>query len=91
MKIRPEHYQYMQQAIENRLATYSPQSIEAYLLNIQADPRVKDWRKRYRWDLAHAAGLTPWFCAVLYSYLNDTHIDTALRHIMQERESRHVV
>ena len=36
---------------------------------------------RYRWDLTYAAGLTKWICDNLYSYLNDDHIDTALRKI----------
>jgi hypothetical protein len=37
---------------------------------------------RYAWDLARAAGLIRFFCDSLYSYCDDTHINTALRRIV---------
>ncbi|MFI3187261.1 MAG: hypothetical protein QX198_14895 [Methylococcaceae bacterium] len=37
---------------------------------------------RYQWDLIRAAGLMPWICDNLYSYLNDEHIQTALNKIV---------
>lgn len=84
MKITAEHREHMKQAMQARLASYPPESHTAYLESIQKDPRVKDWEKRYRWDLCYAAGLTPWICETLYSYANDSHIDTALKAIMKE-------
>ncbi len=46
--------------------------------------------KRYRWDLTYAAGhannpesCTRFICDTLYSYMNDVHIDTALRSIVK--------
>ena len=36
---------------------------------------------RFRWDLLHAAVSSSFICSDLYSYLNDGHIDTALRKI----------
>jgi hypothetical protein len=36
---------------------------------------------RQRWDALYAAKLSPWICANLYDYMNDVHIDTALRAI----------
>ena len=46
--------------------------------------------KRYRWDLTYLAGhasnpdsCTRFICDVLYEYMNDTHIDTALRSIVK--------
>ena len=39
--------------------------------------------KQFRWDCAHAAGLTKFFCDELYKYLNDEHIDSALRSIIK--------
>ncbi len=41
--------------------------------------KVQDLHKRYRWDLLHKTGLGSMF----YSYLNDDHIDTALRVIVK--------
>ncbi len=38
---------------------------------------------RYRWDLTYAAGCTTFICNVLYEYMNDVHIDTALRSIVE--------
>ena len=37
---------------------------------------------RYRWDLLYAAQASNWICSTLYPYLNDGHIDTALRSIV---------
>lgn len=34
---------------------------------------------RYRWDLTYHAKLSRWICDNLYAYLNDEHIDSALR------------
>ena len=39
--------------------------------------------KRYRWDLTYKANLTQYICDTLYPYLNDTHIDTALRSMVK--------
>jgi hypothetical protein len=46
--------------------------------------------KRYRWDLTYLAGhasktdsCTRFICDALYSYLDDAHIDTALRSIVK--------
>ncbi len=44
----------------------------------------KDLDKRYRWDLLHASRFP---VTNLYSYMNDTHIDTALRSIVPPIES----
>ena len=46
---------------------------------------TRDVNKRYRWDLLFAAGGRFYegnFMAKLYSYLNDSHIDTALKKIV---------
>ena len=39
--------------------------------------------KRFRWDLLWAAIPSKWICDNLYTYINDDHIDTALRNIVQ--------
>jgi hypothetical protein len=36
---------------------------------------------RYRWDILRAAKLMPFVCDTLYKYLDDSHIDSALRKI----------
>ena len=79
MKITPSHFSYMFSAIQPLSATI-PARREA----LRNDPRVKDLEKRLRWDLCYAAGLSAWICDNLYSYLDDVHIDTALRAIIKE-------
>jgi hypothetical protein len=44
---------------------------------------VRDINKRFRWDMFRLGGLTSWTCDTLYPYLNDDHIDTALRHVFR--------
>jgi hypothetical protein len=76
MKIKPEHVAHMRAAIVPILPSIPS---EATLRN---DPRVKDAAKRRRWDALYAAGLSRWVSDNIYSYADDTHIDTALRAIV---------
>ena len=78
MKIKPEHYEHMEKAINEVLSRYEE----------QGKPSTYQWYKahgltdeRYRWDIAYAAGLTTFFCKTVYLYANDKHIDTALKNI----------
>lgn len=47
-----------------------------------ANPAFSD--KRIRWDYFHAAGkpALSFLCTHLYTYMNDTHMDTALKAIV---------
>lgn len=74
MKIRPEHIVFMTHAIGNASKAPTAATYKAYGLSAM----------RWRWDVARSAGLIPFFCSTLYSYANDTHIDTALKHILGE-------
>jgi len=38
---------------------------------------------RYQWDLVRASGAMSFVCDVLYKYLNDSHIQTALNRIVK--------
>lgn len=66
--------------------------LKAAITPLDTEERRADYRrygmtsKRYRWDLTYAAGLSSWVCHALYPYLNDTHIDTALRTIVPNLE-----
>lgn len=50
--------------------------------NFHHAEHCKDRSKRHRWDLFHDAGLTTFACTTLYRYVDDTHIDSALRQII---------
>lgn len=82
MKMSVEHYEYIKSAI-------APMSdkIKAHRKFIENEGKSKDIEKRLRWDLTYYAGLSQWICDNLYEYLDDGHIDTALRRIVSELES----
>jgi len=76
MKIKPEHYSYIKHAIDalpkDKVAQHKAKELG------------KDKAKRFRWDLFHAARLSRFASDELYGYLNDDHIDTALKGIVKE-------
>ena len=80
MKIQPAHYAYMKQAIEN----FSAKWVEAHRAEIIREGKARDVEMRLRWDLSYRANLSQWLSNNVYTYANDTHVDTALRSIMRE-------
>jgi hypothetical protein len=76
MKIRKEHYDHL----KNYMRVTYAQNIEAINTyeNLGLSP------KRLRWDILWGAVRSQWICTNLYPYLDDEHIDTALRNIMCE-------
>lgn len=73
LKMKPEHRKHIADAI-TEFDTDINRSW--YVLSSHSD-------KRYRWDLFNHAGLTSWCCSVLYTYLNDDHIDSALKSLVK--------
>lgn len=84
MKITPEHYTHMEQAIKGQLALYPANQHMDYL---RWEAKAKDYSKRLRWDYLWMSGLSGWLTANVYSYANDDHVDTALRHIFQKHSA----
>ena len=80
MKIRPEHYVHLRDAI----AALGVDLLQKHREFIVDEGRAKDIDKRLRWDALYMAKLTPFLCANVYPYADDTHVDTALRKIMAE-------
>lgn len=76
MKIKKSHYDYMKAQI-NKLDREAIKKHKDLGLGI-------DKNKRFRWDLFRAAGLSNFASDELYNYLNDTHIDSALKSIVKE-------
>jgi hypothetical protein len=75
MKISPEQLTHMKIAMQPIMDKFPKQLWE--------DENLSD--KRYRWDIARAAKLIPYFVDVLYpAGCDDTHIDTALRKITKK-------
>lgn len=79
MKMRPEHYK----ALEDMIALFGRQDTVA---TREAYRKAGLSSKRYRWDALWSVPherRTEWFDLGIYEYLNDDHIDTALRAIFQ--------
>ena len=74
MKIKPAHYAHMK-------AEIGALSDEEKALCRPIEPNKE---KLFRWNLCYRAGLTRYICDNVYSYADDTHIDTALRNIVKE-------
>ena len=81
MKMTQEHYAHMKSAIA---AVWSSDLNKAERKALRLEGKAKDIEKRLRWDWSYAAKISPWICDNLYSYLDDTHIDTALKQVMKE-------
>jgi hypothetical protein len=84
MKIKSEHYSHLKAEIEKLVKFKSKNAVLAYKESLKTDDRIKDLDKRFRWDLFKAACLVRFTCENLYNYLNDDHIDTALKSIIKE-------
>ena len=77
MKITSEHYGKLSAAVLGQLAA-RPGIAAKY-----AEAGLSE--KRFRWDLLWACNLSGWITSELYPYLNDDHIDSALRRILKGR------
>ena len=78
MKIKTEHYNTLKNAIAPLKEHFAK-----HKENIIAEGKSKDIEKRLRWDVFHASKYGG-ILSELYSYMNDEHIDTALKKIMLE-------
>jgi hypothetical protein len=81
MKIAPQDLQALREAVVPLDTAYRR---DWYWLN-RAQLSRKSIDMRYRWDLLH---LSKHSIIPLYSYLDDTHIDTALRAIVPPLRTR---
>jgi len=81
MKITPSQYSHILESIRPLVP-----KLQAYRELIAENPRAATSPMRVRWDASYAAsGLTAWLCATVYkSDFNDSHLDTALRRVMNE-------
>ena len=79
MKIKLEHDNHMKERMA-KIADKMP----AHRARLQDDQRIKDMDMRIRWDWLWGTGLSSWVSVTLYPYLNNTHIDMALKSIVKE-------
>jgi hypothetical protein len=79
MKIKSEHLVALTDAIAKVKEAHPDSTLQAYVDNGLS-------KERWRWDVFHASRkyLPEGFVKDLHKYLNDSHIDTALRLILKD-------
>ena len=87
MKITTEDFNKLKEAIEK---VDTPENRQLYISGkFSRSDNVKDLNLRYRWDMLHLCklrigdGIGTKGDLDLYSYMNDTHVDTALKAIIK--------
>lgn len=85
LKIKEHHYDYILEHMRSRVNELGPKLLVGYAAMLRTVADVKDVQKRLRWDLFSTSIPDRGnLCKELYEYMNDSHIDTALRNIMAE-------
>lgn len=85
MRLRPDHFAELNHQIYATTLLLGPEFTANYVMKrCDGADRVRDANRRYRWDLFW---LTPFqwrdaFLTEVYTYCDDTHLDTALRSIV---------
>jgi len=79
MKIKQADYNKMAAALDDFITVIGIEKIKEY----RAQKLGKDTDMRFRWDLLNGSKFN--ICP-FYSYLNDNHIDTALKHYIDGRK-----
>ena len=78
MKVTPEHYAKMQELIE----PLKPKLVQ-YKENLAQDPRVKDIKMRFCFDVFNAINIYKYYSYQEFDYLNE-HLYTALKKILKD-------
>ena len=92
MKMKPEHFAHLKAAINKAIEGHGGLSVVVRRYETGDFPRsdkTKDLNMRFRWDLLHVSNLYSWMHDTLYKYLDDKHIDTALKSIVPTIERRY--
>lgn len=79
MKILEDHLDHLRGKIVGFLKS-NPDFVKRYETGdfARAD-KVKDLQKRFCFDVMYCSGLTPFIADTLYTYMDDTHVYTALK------------
>lgn len=89
LKITQYHFDVLHDAIHDLLAE-RPDIINLYETGqFRNSNKVKDINKRFRWDMLQCSIGSGWVSSNLYGYMNDTHIDNALKKIVPTIEKKY--
>ena len=81
MKIRSEHYQYLLNAIKPMAS-----KIAEHRAFIIEEGKAKDVETRLAWDLLWLSVPSNWVCDNLYPYMDNSHLNTAVKSILKTLE-----
>ena len=84
LKIHPEHYEIIKSRFKEIHAQLEPSSFAYWREQYRLDSLSET---RFIWDLWWASGLSMFAFDVLYKYMHDKHLDSALRRIVKEIEA----
>ena len=91
MKMTQPDYQVLKTAMDNAIEKIGGKlPLQKYYEELKQSGKAKDCDMRLRWDIFYATGLKIGDSVGMpgniawYDYLNDDHIDTALRYYMKE-------
>lgn len=74
MKITQEHFNVIKSAINE----IDREKALAFYESLKDNKQVKNQTRAFIWGLYNATNLLQFTCKTLYTYVNDTHIETAI-------------
>jgi hypothetical protein len=81
MKIKPHHFIILETEIKKILVS-NPDIVSIYESGaFSKSDKTNDLQRRFCFDILYSTNLTSWVCNMLYTYLNDDNIYTALKKI----------
>ena len=86
MKITPNHYEQLITGIRSSKNKFPSFGYFKTIALKETSRNIDSIAMCYRWELFYEAFCSTSFIGDLYDYMNDAHIDTALRHAMKEIE-----
>ena len=89
MKIKPEHLQKLQKSIDWVLEV-APTLVDEYEQGrFNGSEKVKDLQKRFCFDLLYHTSINQWLQDEIYTYMDDTHLYTALKAVCPKINKRY--
>ncbi len=84
MKIKKEDYEYIKKHMSDCIKALRPVDVAQYAKQLRKDKRVQDIKARIAWDLFNCAVPIIFVTNHLYTYVDDSHIHTAIIKICKE-------
>jgi hypothetical protein len=80
MKMTAEHYDFLKAALSH----VRRDLVKKHYANLTLEPKVYNVERRLRFDILYSCMRSNMVCDMFYPYLNDDHIDTAVKAALKE-------